>query len=779
MARNKTALKEITAQINEDNEKIVDELTDVNHHLMSVDVETGFVHDELLKIRKGIGQAFGKLIGGFKQLNENIIGNDLQKAEDAREQKEVLEKIADKDPKVEINIDTDKISGKLGVGVAAALATIPGLAFGFVEGLAGSLKSLGKLLKLDKLFGLMVTKIKGFFTSIGKRFADLGKSLKGLFKGVDIKIKNAFAPLTKGIDKILKPLKGLFTPILESFKSIGSSFKDISDLFGGKGGGKLAKIIDPIANFVKSIMKTAPKFFKLGAQIGRLAGRLFLPFTIIISLFDAFKGATAEAEKQEGGINKFIAGFGGAISGILKGLIGMPLDLLKNGVAWILGKFGFKDAKAALNSFSFSDLIGDIVMTPINYLIGIVDNIKQIFQGDGSFMGKLTNAIGEIVSSLISFPINTLQDAVVKIGEFFGFDMSAVSDFDLAGKIKSLIMLPFNMIAGAFDFITNMFSEEGRAKNMAKLSSIGNKIKDFLRDVIKSILPRADDSKPWYSPANLAAKAIPAKVYEFAGIDKSTGKDIPEEPKVESVEAAPQEVIKPRRLRDRDDFGFSDEDFNEGYVPVDDKGFAVVPQEQFTPEVPVQAITQNSREANGFFANEADAQAQANADMDAHETRLEIARVERDRLKKLKESMAEAEASGDTERQNKLAKKISMTERKIEFNMQKMKEDGKDIAKRMEYDPAYAKQLELRKEQYEDEKYEPFSRLNQNQNTQGAKMEAIQTDTENAKASQASKPVIVASEGAQNISQGGTTVNQVTYNSANHVDDTTALMFAH
>jgi hypothetical protein len=742
MARNKTALKEITAQINEDNQKIVDELTDVNHQLISVDVETGLVNDELIKIRKGIGQAFGKLIGGFKQLNENIIGNDLQKAEDAREQKEVLEKIADKDPKVEINIDTDKMSGKVGVGISAALSIIPGLAVGFVKGLADSLKSLGKLLKLDKLFGPMIMKIKGFFTSIGKRFMDIGKSLKNLFKGVGVKIKNAFAPLTKGIDKILKPLKGIFTPILKSFKSIGSSFKGISNLFGGKGGGKLAKIIDPIANFVKSIMKTAPKFFKLGAQIGRLAGRLFLPFTIIMSLFDAFKGATTEAEKQEGGINKFIAGFGGAISGILKGLIGMPLDLLKDGVAWILGKFGFKDAEASLNSFSFSDLIGDIVMTPINYLIGIVDNIKQIFQGEGSFIGNLTQAIGEIVSSLVTYPIKLLQDGVVKIGEFFGFDMSAVSDFDLAGKIKSLIMLPFNMIAGAFDFITNMFSEEGRAENMAKLSSIGNKIKDFLRGVIKSILPRPDDSKPWYSPANIAAKAIPAKVYEFAGIDKSTGQDIPEEPEVESTEAqaVPQEVIKPKRLRDRDDFGISDEEFNEGYVPVDDKGFAVVPQEQFTPEVPVQAITQTP------ISSEQKSEDAFNAQFDEenNKRRLEIADLEREKIKRLKESMVEAEASGDIERQDKIAKKIAMSERIVDFNMEKAGVE-----------------------------------MNRVQNTQGAKMEAIQTDTENAKASQASKPVIVASEGAQNISQGGTTVNQVTYNSANHIDDTTSLMFAH
>jgi hypothetical protein len=764
MARNKTALKEITAQINEDNQKIVDELTDVNHQLISVDVETGLVNDELIKIRKGIGQAFGKLIGGFKQLNENIIGNDLQKAEDAREQKEVLEKIADKDPKVEINIDTDKMSGKVGVGISAALSIIPGLAVGFVKGLADSLKSLGKLLKLgfkplrkllklDKLFGPMIMKIKGFFTSIGKRFMDIGKSLKDLFKGVGVKIKNAFAPLTKGIDKILKPLKGIFAPILKSFKSIGSSFKSISDLFGGKGGVKLAKIIDPIKNTVNSVMKTAPRFFKLASGIGRLVGRIFLPFTIIMSLFDAFKGATTEAEKQEGGINKFIAGFGGAISGILKGLIGMPLDLLKGGVAWILGKFGFKDAEAFLNSFSFSDLIGDIVMTPINYLIGIVDNIKQIFQGEGSFIGNLTQAIGEIVSSLVTYPIKLLQDGVVKIGEFFGFDMSAVSDFDLAGKIKSLIMLPFNMIAGAFDFITNMFSEEGRAENMAKLSSIGNKIKDFLRGVIKSILPRPDDSKPWYSPANIAAKAIPAKVYEFAGIDKSTGQDIPEEPEVESTEAqaVPQEVIKPKRLRDRDDFGISDEEFNEGYVPVDDKGFAVVPQEQFTPEVPVQAITQTPEVpvqaiTQTPISSEQKSEDAFNAQFDEenNKRRLEIADLEREKIKRLKESMVEAEASGDIERQDKIAKKIAMSERIVDFNMEKAGVE-----------------------------------MNRVQNTQGAKMEAIQTDTENAKASQASKPVIVASEGAQNISQGGTTVNQVTYNSANHVDDTTSLMFAH
>ena len=45
---------------------------------------------------------------------------------------------------------------------------------------------------------------------------------------------------------------------------------------------------------------------------------------------------------KEGGI---LGGLKEGLSKLFKGLIGMPLDLLKKGVAWILGVFGFKNAK--------------------------------------------------------------------------------------------------------------------------------------------------------------------------------------------------------------------------------------------------------------------------------------------------------------------------------------------------------------------------------------------------------------------------------------------------
>ena len=531
MEENDKKLQEITEELQQNN----DENIDVTEKASLANTTA------LAEVRNNLSESFTQIRTSFANLKDAIVGNDLAKAEEAREQKAVLEKIADKETEVNVNVSGDKddkddggsitgIAAGLGVAVAS-LAIIPGLALGFVAGLKDSFKGLAKILKLDKIFKPVKTSVNGFFSNFITRIKNIGKSLKGLFKGVTGAIKGAFAPITNQLSKVLKPIKSVFKPILASFDEIGKTFKSVKSLFGAGGGGAgvLGKIFNPIKTFVSTVMKAAPRFMKFGTAIGRLAGRLFLPFTIIMGIFDGVKGAIKGAEEQEGFFNKFIGGLGGAISGILKGLIGMPLDLLKNAIAWILGKFGMKDAEAALKGFSFTDLIGNIVKIPTDFLIGIVDNIKGIFQGDGSFIGNLYQSIGEIVTSLITFPITLLQKAVVGIGEFFGFDMSAVSDFDLAGKVKSLLMLPFNAIAGAFDFITNMFSKEGRAENVSAIKDIGSKINNFLKKVVAFLLPKPDPNGAWYSPSNLASKAIPKAIYEYAGIDKETGAEIPEE----------------------------------------------------------------------------------------------------------------------------------------------------------------------------------------------------------------------------------------------------------
>ena len=68
---------------------------------------------------------------------------------------------------------------------------------------------------------------------------------------------------------------------------------------------------------------------------------------------------------------------------------------------------------------------------------------------------KIMGGIGGAIKGLLDFFIFSIaemvQDVIVWVGEFFGFDMSAVSDFDLVGKVKSAVF-------GAIDFVTELFT---------------------------------------------------------------------------------------------------------------------------------------------------------------------------------------------------------------------------------------------------------------------------------------------------------------------------------
>ena len=373
------------------------------------------------------------------------------------------------------------LSTILGAAVAS-LAFIPGLFMGFFgdKGLGGQLK---------KLFPKTTTKITQFFTRISTFFKNIGTKIAKPFKAVDGKVKGFGKTISQGIDDFIKPIKTFFSNMKTKFTQnkavkgtskfiadLGDDFKKLGDLFknlkggaGGAGGpGKLATLVSkittpfkaffgsigkfftPFKSFMGTAGKLAPKFLSIGKTVGGIAGKLFLPITVIMSAFDGIKGFVDGFKSEDGNIvQKIVSGLGGGISGILQGLIGMPLDLLKKGVGFIMGLFGFDKGKEALESFSFKDLIDKIIKAPIN------------------------------------------------------------------------------LINKAIDFIVALFKDP-----KGTLSELGGKIKDSVSKVLKSILrfilPRPDPDGSILAPANLISKVIPESVYKFAGIDKSTGEDIPE-----------------------------------------------------------------------------------------------------------------------------------------------------------------------------------------------------------------------------------------------------------
>ena len=177
-------------------------------------------------------------------------------------------------------------------------------------------------------------------------------------------------------------IKGIRTAITGSktFKvisEIGDKFKSVLT--------RLGKFFAPIGRFFKSIFDLSKNLIKMTARatgivefaagFGRILGKIFLPITLLISAFDFITGFMVGY--KEGGI---IGGLKGGLTKLFQGLIGMPLDLLKSAVSWILGKFGFKNAEKTLDAFSFKKLIADIIGSMFSMISKAVDWVKLLFK---------------------------------------------------------------------------------------------------------------------------------------------------------------------------------------------------------------------------------------------------------------------------------------------------------------------------------------------------------------------------------------------------------------
>jgi hypothetical protein len=172
-----------------------------------------------------------------------------------------------------------------------------------------------------------------------------------------------------------------------------------------------------------------------------------------MGVIDGVKGFIEGFKESDGEsiLARITDGLYGALGEIIGNLVGVPLDLLKSAVGWILGKFGFENAQEILQGFSFKDLLKNLI-----------------------------TGIGDFVSSLVDFVVKLFTNPKEAFGQ----------------------------IASA-------------------LGNVGDMAKKLLKSVLKAILPKKDENAKWFNPINLAHKAIPKSVYEFAGIRKDGSPLVP------------------------------------------------------------------------------------------------------------------------------------------------------------------------------------------------------------------------------------------------------------
>ena len=350
--------------------------------------------------------------------------------------------------------------GGLGLGVIAGLIAAPFFALvGFFKSLATEfrfLKALTKQIAGGKFFA----PVRFLFNSITRVFQGFMRLYKGMFNV--LKMIPGVTKVFDGVGKFFKGATGVFRGIAKG-SDLGGFFKTIGKVFVS-GIGKIRTVLSSIGKFFGGIQKSSQLFagfvksfmgpFKMitgfASKFGAILGKIFLPITILMSAFDFITGFMDGFD--EGGI---LGGLEGGLSKVFANLIGMPLDLLKSAVGWIAGVFGFDGVKETLNSFSFSQLIKDMIGGIFDGIDGVVTFVKDLFTFDDLSFGGIFSKLTDIVFLPLNLAINFVRG-------LFGWGSEDESEpFRLSTFILGIFGTVKDWVMGIFSWAETSSGEEG------------------------------------------------------------------------------------------------------------------------------------------------------------------------------------------------------------------------------------------------------------------------------------------------------------------------------
>jgi hypothetical protein len=300
--------------------------------------------------------------------------------------------------------------GGWGLALAAAIGTFVGIVTAQIKVMIDTFKFIGRAVKglyniVDKAFGGTITKalqvIPNFFKDMVAKFEvnlTYARNLvvdffRNKFSRVFIAIENGLNTVREFFSKMFKAggdgigkigevfgkvaqgIRNFFAPIGEAWTTIKNFATPVQSAIS-----KVTGFFRGIADFFTGVVSKVSVFSKVVGAFAKIVGKLAYPITIIMGLFDGITQAIEGYNK--GGIMGGIEGF---VTGVLNSLIGGLLDLLKDGVSWILGALGFDQAEKFLDSFSFSDMIKDF----IHALFHPIDTIKRIIKNIGNLLAKI------------------------------------------------------------------------------------------------------------------------------------------------------------------------------------------------------------------------------------------------------------------------------------------------------------------------------------------------------------------------------------------------------
>ena len=383
----------------------------------------------------------------------------------------------------------------------------------FVKGLAniGTL-GLGSKLADDARAAIKAIKVdpSKITKSVSTMFDDTFKGIANMLKGtpdnpsVFTRITNSF---TKTLDTVKDSFTGIKTSITESkaFKSLSTfaddiatsikkTFKPFKDavmgIFGsgeaagaagqaGKASGTLRAIIEPLK------------------AIGKTIGKIFLPLTIILGVFDGYKGFEEEYKDEK----SILDGLRGSIKGIIDGFVGSFVSIIGSAFNLVLGFFGLDKTGELIGG---EEGIANDIRTALNNTVGgLVDLITGLFSFDPK---RVKEGLGSLLTGSIewaSLLFTPIDLAVNFIKDLFGIG----DDNDEPFRFKDYLFGKDGIIGKAIAMIEDIFKID--------FSAIGDKIFDMGRMLKAMIMASGSYTATYLNPLTKGSNAeAAAKAYE-------------------------------------------------------------------------------------------------------------------------------------------------------------------------------------------------------------------------------------------------------------------------
>ena len=366
----------------------------------------------------------------IQSLVKFLTGNALAQLEKDREMMKMFGGMGGDKPGVSEPEDFTGVQGTgLGLGLAlGAVALAIGGGLGLIQGQVKAIKAYTKALTpgsftkmIEGMKTSWTTRIESLKAGIRSRIAGIAMNIEMLLD--DLKLKFAINPESK-LGKAIARIAGVFRVIGQRIQNIIKPIVTVSTMIGET----IRPALSKVRLFFSGIGNKVKLFGTIVAKIAGIVGKVFAPIAIVVTAWETITGFI-EGWKEDG----ILGGLEGAITGFFTSLITIPLDLVKDAVAWVLGKLGFDKESEALKSFSFTALFKKMIGAVFDVIKGAIDWVKLLFTDPVGAIKKLwTGLYGEdgIINTIIWKPISKVINWVM---EKFGWkdDDPNAPDFDL------------------------------------------------------------------------------------------------------------------------------------------------------------------------------------------------------------------------------------------------------------------------------------------------------------------------------------------------------------